>query len=51
MEDYMANRKGPQAGSTAVAGGLFGAAGTTQTTQASGFNFGGQQQKPAGFGG
>ncbi len=46
-EDYVANRKGPQAG----AGGLFGG---TQPQQANtGFTgFGGtQQQKPAGFGG
>ena len=43
MEDYTANRKGPQ-----QAGGLFGG---TQTSQAStGFTFN-QQQKQTSFGG
>ena len=45
MEDYGANRKGPQQGG---GGGLFGG---TQTSQAStGFSFN-QQQKQTGFGG
>lgn len=44
MEDYAANRKGPQ--QSAVGGGLFG----SQTSQAqTGLGTFGQTQKPAGF--
>ena len=48
LEDYVANRKGPQSG--ASAGGLFGPTQTQTQTQASGFG-GFTQQKPAAFGG
>lgn len=51
MEDYSANRKGPQQGGGTV-GFSFGAAGVQQT-QASGFGTFGQPNKPAAatFGG
>jgi len=51
VEDYLANRKGPQQGSGTV-GFSFGG-GTVQQTQASGFGTFGQANKPAAstFGG
>ena len=48
VEDYLANRKGPQAGG---ATSLFGSSSQGTSQASTGFGFGQQQNKPTGFGG